>query len=499
MARRAFVCLLALFLGLSAVVALAAAQTFDDALWGSARTLPSRHDGLSFDTVEPFDVFGREAPPDAFIGLCDDTGVGPFDGLGGGMELLGRGVSVVFLDPPYGIPKYVPLYSQQATLGVRPRPYEPEEATFAWQFAIPPTNTPKTVYKFDADNEVVPGKATMTYTLDGDFATAVSEPIHIFAAKLTLEGLADSEEQVPGGILVVDPIGHPRRRLNIAFFPEDLNAIRMDHPSDPFPYWVAQLKADPASAVEFFLEEDSPTPMNGEDRTWGWHVEQDTEPPGTAHYKAPPDEVWVEAVQDGPCDIALSLQFNTVLHREDGPTSTDIVHTTNIEIDLDADSDNNAGPYGPPSRNAYEESVEDVPNDPDKPGKVCAPNTGDADADGIPDFADGFDWDGTPENADDASVGDQFIPIVLEIGWGVDLSEARVRLGYSDSNPAGVTYGGTPPVYALPAGSGDLRIWTKNAGEARDARSVAAGGHYVPSGSYDPSDLGFGEPGPREV
>ncbi|NLW50285.1 MAG: hypothetical protein GXY85_05500, partial [Candidatus Brocadiaceae bacterium] len=73
---------------------------------------------------------------------------------------------------------------------------------------------------------------------------------------------------------------------------------------------------------------------------------------------------------------------------------------------------------------------------------------------------------------DDASVGDQFIPIVLEIGWGVELDKAKVRLQYSDSDPAGVTYGGTPPVYALPAGSGDLPSGRRTPGRrAMHARS----------------------------
>jgi PKD repeat protein len=164
-----------------------------------------------------------------------------------------------------------------------------------------------------------------------------------------------------------------------------------------------------------------------------------------------------------------------------------------IDLDLDTDSDNNDG-FGPPSRDPIlEDTIEDYST---LPGKVVGVNDDDSDADGIPDFADGFDWDGwswtAAQQKDDTSVNDRFVQLILEAPQPIDLSVARLRISYNASDPAGVTKSGTPAVWQ-PAG-GSLRIWKKDANQARNKKAANAffsPGDYVPSGVYKGSELGL--------
>jgi len=162
-------------------------------------------------------------------------------------------------------------------------------------------------------------------------------------------------------------------------------------------------------------------------------------------------------------------------------------------LDLDIDSDNNNG-YNAPARSAFEDQIED---DSFRPGKIVWLNTGDYDLDGIPDFADGFDWDGVSGNDDDANTpatgepNNRFVPLVLQVGNGVNVDLARLRITYSASDPAGVTHDGNPPVWR-PA-PGNLRIWKKNADQSRNKNSARAGGpgDFVEPGVYSLSQLGI--------
>ncbi len=175
-----------------------------------------------------------------------------------------------------------------------------------------------------------------------------------------------------------------------------------------------------------------------------------------------------------------------------------IVAPSNVEIctlycilqaDLDIDSDNSAG-LGLPEGTAAEDRIED---DPTLPGKVIAANDGDSDDDGVPDFADGYNRDGSAGNADDASTNDCFVPLVLRIpALPGSMGPAALRLVYSASDPAAVTVSGTPPLFS-PA-PGHLRIWTRNADQPRNpaACTAATPGDYVPPGTYaDLTALGF--------
>ena len=135
-----------------------------------------------------------------------------------------------------------------------------------------------------------------------------------------------------------------------------------------------------------------------------------------------------------------------------------------------------------------EDRIED---DMTKPGKILAVNDNDDDGDGIPDFADGFDWDGITSEDDRAAFDDpntpehepeeQFVPVILVLPEGVNPSVAKVKLTYSASdpkpydavtNPDGLrrTGSGTPESpYQYTPGTGNLRIWKKDGGEARSA------------------------------
>ena len=158
-----------------------------------------------------------------------------------------------------------------------------------------------------------------------------------------------------------------------------------------------------------------------------------------------------------------------------------------VMVDLDIDSDNNADQFGAPHSTPAEDEIEL-----DEPGKYIPVNDGDADKDGVPNFADGFDrW----EN-DGSGAGGRFTPIKVEIPEPIDLSVAKVKFTYSCSAPGEVMRSGegnaaSPHVYQ-PA-DGHLRIWKVDGSSSRRAAEVNHGGDFVRSGSeYTPSELGSG-------
>jgi len=163
-----------------------------------------------------------------------------------------------------------------------------------------------------------------------------------------------------------------------------------------------------------------------------------------------------------------------------------------LVVDLDIDSDNNDG-IQPPGRSESEDGIED---DPTKPGKIIMVNGGDSDEDGIPGFADGFGWSANP-TSDDVLSNDRFVPLVLQIPSELNLSDCRLLITYSASDPAQVTHNPEPPLMDLvwnPA-AGNLRIWRKDGDQTRNKHSAQAAtdpGDYVAPGMYtDLTKLGF--------
>jgi hypothetical protein len=139
-------------------------------------------------------------------------------------------------------------------------------------------------------------------------------------------------------------------------------------------------------------------------------------------------------------------------------------------VDLQVDSDNNDGFLLPdPRRTEAEDRDED---DPGKPGKTIVVNDDDGDSDGIPDFADGFNWDGlmsyddVPAKAPD---GEWFVPVVIRLPSTIDPTKAWLKIEYEASDPMngpnGLTRSGSGTEgnpYAYTPEPGDLRLWTKD-------------------------------------
>lgn len=177
-------------------------------------------------------------------------------------------------------------------------------------------------------------------------------------------------------------------------------------------------------------------------------------------------------------------------------------------MDLDVDSDNDDNPRKMPERDAHEDEIEE-----DDPGKYLPVNRDDDNGnleenenagepneeDGVPDFADGFDLDGSsagdPEKRDDApGSNEKFTPVVLEIPEWVDVNVAQVSLAYSASDPLGVTAAGTYPDQSWTAPGGSARLWMLDGSSARKKRPIndpSDPGHYVPPASYPAKLLGF--------
>lgn len=171
----------------------------------------------------------------------------------------------------------------------------------------------------------------------------------------------------------------------------------------------------------------------------------------------------------------------------------------------------------PPSRNGYYtilfrpvsvsspglgDAGKDITGQDTEPGKVVLINDGDADNDGIPDYADGYNLHSAIET-DDACAGASFIP--LQVGfYAIDPQNAKIKFTYAASNPTAVTSTSTNP-YQLPA-TGKIRLWLKDANGGwdydpatqeseftqRDGRSVSQGGHFIEPGvEYTLEDLGI--------
>jgi hypothetical protein len=168
-------------------------------------------------------------------------------------------------------------------------------------------------------------------------------------------------------------------------------------------------------------------------------------------------------------------------------------------VDLDIDSDNNNA-FNEPDRTMTEDENENIPADPSRPGKIICVNAHDTDADGVPNFADGFDMFGN----EGAGAGGDFIPMILELPESADIGQAKIRFDYSQSDPAGLmrTGAGTPEdPYIYEPASGNLRIWKKPGSESRLKDEVLSGGDFIkPQSEYSVSDLNpSSQPDERQI
>ena len=125
------------------------------------------------------------------------------------------------------------------------------------------------------------------------------------------------------------------------------------------------------------------------------------------------------------------------------------------------------------------------------PLKATIPcNDGDVDGDSIPDFADGFNWDGVAGD-DDATANAFFQPWKLTLPAYVDVSNTLIKVEYSNSPPAGVIRTGSPGSYVYAPATGALRVWTRPARVPRNKLPVLQNGHFVAATGYKAADLGF--------
>jgi len=205
-------------------------------------------------------------------------------------------------------------------------------------------------------------------------------------------------------------------------------------------------------------------------------------------------DVIVRAIEDNVSELNERIVLTLTAGAADGyrlgfwAEATLTIHETPDLIDIDSDNTNG---FDDPDGTPQEDRIED---DATKPGKILAVNDNDDDGDGIPDFADGFDWDGITSEDDRAAFDDpntpehepeeQFVPVILVLPEGVNPSVAKVKLTYSASDPANLSRSGEgtaedPYVYA--PGAGALRLWTKDGSAARDKASLASGGDFVPN------------------
>ncbi|MBN1853851.1 MAG: hypothetical protein JW829_14050 [Pirellulales bacterium] len=193
-----------------------------------------------------------------------------------------------------------------------------------------------------------------------------------------------------------------------------------------------------------------------------------------------------------PIDTFVQITYdpgvlNPAIYTILGTDASDTVRLTVASVDLDIDSNNHYGL----ERNADEENIED---DASLPGKFVPVNRGDADTDGIIDFADGYNWDGMDSNEDDRANHLVFVPLVLELSAGLDLSATQIMIDYNASDPLGVSL--EEGVLSLPADGGNLRLWTKGGSTQRvphAANATSNPGDFVAPGDYRPDQLGFND------
>ncbi|NLB54466.1 MAG: hypothetical protein GX811_01630, partial [Lentisphaerae bacterium] len=161
-------------------------------------------------------------------------------------------------------------------------------------------------------------------------------------------------------------------------------------------------------------------------------------------------------------------------------TSSDKVHCTPIEVNVDLDNFNDSGYGTSVHETESEDHYEDYIDGTNHVGRIMVVNDSDIDVDGIPDFADGYSLFDTDDMH--VSSGVQFVPIIFEVPAPIDINRANVRLTYSASDPLGVTSNSTDG-FVLPE-EGHLRIWIKDGSEERNGKSLKDGGDFLKEGEY---------------
>ena len=129
------------------------------------------------------------------------------------------------------------------------------------------------------------------------------------------------------------------------------------------------------------------------------------------------------------------------------------------------------------------------------PGKIIYMNDMDVDGDRIPDFLDGFGRIQDPimegdDSSDAIITGGEFVKLVLDcpLPAGLDPAIARLKFVYEANDPGAIDPMSLAASQAYATNAGEMnpladriRIWTKDACEARNPASVAENGDFVPA------------------
>ncbi len=199
-----------------------------------------------------------------------------------------------------------------------------------------------------------------------------------------------------------------------------------------------------------------------------------------------PMTFWIEGIEL-TTGSPTSISFAVDLDGDGAFDCSDEVFASVVKVDLDVDSDNsNTTPDFAPQRTMAEETIED---DATQPGRIVWVNNNDDDRDNVADFGDGYNLDSMTGNNDDANTAEiGFVRMVFEIPAEFNLATTTVQVTYNASDPSAAMASTTPP--GIVPATGNLRIWTKNGNQTRNA-GVIPMGDYVASGSYAPPDLGL--------
>ncbi len=219
----------------------------------------------------------------------------------------------------------------------------------------------------------------------------------------------------------------------------------------------------------------------------------------TANPSAPTTIRWVEIFvpddNEDTIDIDESQQIEIIAERTWNLTASEN-ESPEFEIDPTAT---------PPSRNGHfdillrplsvivsgiGEAGKNVTGQDSSPGKVALINDGDADNDGIADYADGYDRNPAAA-ADNESPGVSFVPVHIAFR-AVDPAKAKIKFTFDASDPQGITRDAANP-HRLPV-NGKIRLWTKDGSQQRNADSISQGGDLIKPGvPYSLEDLGLAD------
>ena len=202
-----------------------------------------------------------------------------------------------------------------------------------------------------------------------------------------------------------------------------------------------------------------------------------------------PVQIWLEGGPEWEVgDVILSYDLTGGEGGNTGTVADAVMLVTPV---IAVDSNNDDG-IDLPNLDEAEFAAMGVEGELEFPGKILLVANGDLDGDNVPDFADGMeglgaiDNDGLspgPEDEDDRMQAAALTPMLISIPDypGLD-TPTSFRLVYEASDPSEIVRSENPDgTRAYAPGAGELRVWTRNTSDTRDALPVDEGGDFIPS------------------